>query len=210
MHTDLNRRLDALEREVRNHRRAWRGLLVAAAVVPLALSAATISYPNTFANGTVANADAVNANFTAVATAVADNDSRIAALESGGAPQGDCPAGMARVANDFCIHTSSPYSRGMTWHDGLQQCHDDGFRMCSQTEVVTALHAGVLEKVPWPTDTWYTNASQAETSPGQTGENTVCDVQGNSNQPSHPDLSVQCNHGTSATSSWRTLVCCSG
>jgi hypothetical protein len=37
----------------------------------------TLTVPNTFTNGTVADADQVNANFAAAETAVNDNDSRI-------------------------------------------------------------------------------------------------------------------------------------
>lgn len=42
----------------------------------------TVSIPNTFVNGTVADADEVNANFAAVKAAVNDNDSSISASQS--------------------------------------------------------------------------------------------------------------------------------
>ncbi len=51
-------------------------------VIPLAVAAGTVTGPNTFVNGTVADADQVNANFTAEATAVNDNDGRIGTLEN--------------------------------------------------------------------------------------------------------------------------------
>lgn len=44
--------------------------------------AGEVTIPNTFQSGTPAVAAEVNANFTALETAVYDNDSRIAALES--------------------------------------------------------------------------------------------------------------------------------
>ncbi|MEE2662543.1 MAG: DUF1566 domain-containing protein [Myxococcota bacterium] len=53
--------------------------------VPLAVASATVTLPNAFSNGTVADANEVNANFAAVKSAVDDNDSRITVLE-GGAP----------------------------------------------------------------------------------------------------------------------------
>ena len=56
--------------------------LVVALVIPLAVAAGTVTVPNTFTNGTAADADAVNANFDAVKTAVDDNDSRITTAQS--------------------------------------------------------------------------------------------------------------------------------
>ncbi len=55
-------------------------------LVPSA-SGSQVGALTTFTNGTVADADEVNANFTAVRSAVNDNDTRITALENaGGAP----------------------------------------------------------------------------------------------------------------------------
>ena len=55
-------------------------------LVPSA-SGSQVGALNTFTNGSVADADEVNANFDAVRTAVNDNDTRITALENaGGAP----------------------------------------------------------------------------------------------------------------------------
>ena len=56
--------------------------LVVALVIPLAVAAGTVTVPNTFINGTAADADAVNENFDAVKTAVDDNDSRITTAQS--------------------------------------------------------------------------------------------------------------------------------
>lgn len=55
-------------------------LLTAAVAFPLGIGAATVTLPNTFANGTVADADQVNANFAAVSSAVDDNDARLTEL----------------------------------------------------------------------------------------------------------------------------------
>ncbi len=61
---------------------AVRRLLVVALVgIPMAAYAATISVPNTFLNGTIADADAVNANFDTLVTESNDQDSRISAVE---------------------------------------------------------------------------------------------------------------------------------
>jgi len=50
--------------------------------IPLVVAAGTVTVPNTFENGTPADADEVNANFDAVEAAVNDNDSRITAAQS--------------------------------------------------------------------------------------------------------------------------------
>lgn len=80
---DTARRIERLENEQRAVRRrltvlglAFVGLV---AVTPLAMRAGVLTLPNTFVNGQVANATQVNANFTAVKTAVDDNDTRITA-----------------------------------------------------------------------------------------------------------------------------------
>jgi len=59
----------------------------------MAAYSSQVSVPNTFSNGTTADADEVNANFSALETAVNDNDTRIAALEASqlGVPV-DCDA----------------------------------------------------------------------------------------------------------------------
>jgi len=66
------------------HRRGALGLamLLMLLAVPLVVAAGTVSVPNTFVNGEVADADQVNANFDAVETAVNDNDALITALET--------------------------------------------------------------------------------------------------------------------------------
>jgi hypothetical protein len=65
--------------------------LVAAAslavAAPVALFASDVTIPNSFTNGTVADADAVNANFAAVEAAVDDNDARLSSVESASGTQ---------------------------------------------------------------------------------------------------------------------------
>jgi hypothetical protein len=58
------------------------GFLGGLCSLPVALSAASVTGLNAFVNGTVADADAVNANFSAVQIAVDDNDARLDALET--------------------------------------------------------------------------------------------------------------------------------
>jgi len=119
-----------------------------------------------------------------------------------------CPSGMAAIGRT-CIHTITPYSRGLTWFQALDTCHSDGFRLCSQEEVVNAARAGVLEQYAIADgDSWYTTASQFEVTPGQAADNTTCDVQGNTDQPGYPQYSVQCSHAKTDTGVWRTTVCC--
>jgi hypothetical protein len=67
--------------------RKWRPasglpLLLVLLAIPLAVVAGTLTVPNTFVNGTAADADQVNANFDAVETQVNDNDSRITTAQS--------------------------------------------------------------------------------------------------------------------------------
>jgi hypothetical protein len=64
-----------------------RALVLAGLGTPLALAAASVSGLPTFVNGTVADADAVNAAFSAVRNAVDDNDARVTALEAAAGTQ---------------------------------------------------------------------------------------------------------------------------
>jgi len=117
-----------------------------------------------------------------------------------------CPEGMVN-AGGYCIHSETPYPLGLNWWSSLDQCIADGYRICSQTEVVNALRAGKLRQYPWAEGNfWYTTGSQAETSPGGSGESQVCEVQGNSNEPNYPAYSVQCQHERNY--SRRLTVCC--
>jgi hypothetical protein len=66
----------------RQRHRTW--LLVALVTIPTAAYASTLNVPFLFSNGTIANANEVNANFAAAEAAVDDNDSRIASIEAAG------------------------------------------------------------------------------------------------------------------------------
>lgn len=74
--------LIALMLRRRNTRSALATMAVATLTVSLLASAGTISLPNTFSNGTTANADEVNANFNVVVGESNNQDGRIAALEA--------------------------------------------------------------------------------------------------------------------------------
>jgi hypothetical protein len=119
-----------------------------------------------------------------------------------------CPAGMAN-AGGYCIHTISPYPRGQNWWQALDACIADGYRLCSQSEVVNALRAGVIKQYYWSEgNSWYQTASQIKTSLGEGKDNEVCIVQGSINQPKYPQYSVLCHEGKSWLGQWRTTVCC--
>ncbi len=64
----------------------FRSLVIALGLIAFAASSAwagSVTIPNTFSAGTKAEADKVNENFTAVKTAVDDNDARINTLNTG-------------------------------------------------------------------------------------------------------------------------------
>ena len=69
-------------------------LLLVLVAVPLVVAAGTLTVPNTFTNGTVADADEVNANFGSVKAAVDDNDGRIT-INAGGASAAQSTANAA-------------------------------------------------------------------------------------------------------------------
>ena len=66
-------------------RRTGLGLAVQLVLLamPLAMASGTVTLPNAFTNGTVADANEVNANFAAVKAAVDQNENRLAVLEGG-------------------------------------------------------------------------------------------------------------------------------
>ena len=76
--------LSAIATWLLHKRRAALGLpvLLVLLAIPLVVAAGTVTVPNTFVNGEIADADEVNENFEAVETAVNDNDSLITALET--------------------------------------------------------------------------------------------------------------------------------
>jgi hypothetical protein len=95
--------------------------LVALFGVPMALSASGLSVPHIFSNGTVADADEVNANFAAVKGSVDDNDARISANEAAiaalqavvptgdGSTPSDAGASFQSIKLDFPASTTGEY-----------------------------------------------------------------------------------------------------
>lgn len=89
---ELEHKLDELsERRARlaRARATWKAhpslriaLAATVVLVPLAAYASTLSVPYAFVNGTTADANEVNANFSAIETAVNDNHARISTLEA--------------------------------------------------------------------------------------------------------------------------------
>jgi hypothetical protein len=73
---------DKSQKIVVDRRLVVGGLLLALLAYPVRLLAGSVTIPNIFTNGQVADANQVNADFAALATAVNDNDSRITALEA--------------------------------------------------------------------------------------------------------------------------------
>jgi hypothetical protein len=65
-----------------------RTVVFAILAFPAGLFAGSVTGLNSFSNGTVADADAVNANFSAIATAVDDNDARITTNSASSADHG--------------------------------------------------------------------------------------------------------------------------
>ena len=66
----------------RGHSTLSISLFVLALLVPIAGYAASVAVPNVFTNGTIADADEVNANFDAVAVAINDNDTKVDAVSA--------------------------------------------------------------------------------------------------------------------------------
>jgi hypothetical protein len=90
-------------------RRRIEAVLVALAVAPVTMWAGSVGPLNTFVNGTVADADAVNANFATITAAVDDNDARLAKMQTAAATDptdaDDASAGFAPGA--VWVNTSS-------------------------------------------------------------------------------------------------------
>jgi hypothetical protein len=76
-------RLSRLLARIGSSRRGRFSLGVAVTLVAAGSYAAQISVPNTFSNGTVADATEVNANFSALVTESNSQDTRLGAVENG-------------------------------------------------------------------------------------------------------------------------------
>jgi hypothetical protein len=99
-------------------RRARIRLLTLLLGIPLALHAAPVTIPNTFATGGVIYASQVNANFTALANQANANDVRIGTLETGLA------AKISPIAYGFVAaaggRTSGSTNWSSVWNAGTQ------------------------------------------------------------------------------------------
>jgi hypothetical protein len=101
---------------LRPERRNRRSFLAAALLIMLPLSVAAVTLPYSFQNGTIADADEVNANFAALAAA--------SDVET-------CPSGMSRIG---LPHTTLCYASGPlgSWDQASSFCSDSyGARLCS-------------------------------------------------------------------------------
>lgn len=98
-----------------NKRTAMTFIVLAVLAYPAYLLAGTVTIPNTFVSGQPAIAAAVNANFTAVKTAVDDNDSRIAVVEGQLGPS-NSPGAVGFVSYHYSngtgryIHIRTPFN----------------------------------------------------------------------------------------------------
>ena len=91
--------------------------------------AGTVTIPNSFSSGSATSASQMNANFTAVKTAVDDNNTRIAALEAGTRP----------VFQGF----SSSTSNGGAGLIAMQQACSASFsasKVCTSTEFANSVY----------------------------------------------------------------------
>ena len=78
------------------------GMLALLLPRPSAVIADTLSLPNAFTNGEVADADEVNANFDAVKTEVDDNDVRIDAVLGQSCPASEVVTGVDASGTLMC------------------------------------------------------------------------------------------------------------
>ncbi len=113
--------------------------------------AATATIPNTFTAGTTSSAAQVNANFTAIKTAVDDNNTRITALEA-------CPAGFTDVSaagNQLgCMQTAEQVTAA-TWEMASDTCFKTyGGRLPTSGEWYITMNNFVLTA---ETDNWEWN-----------------------------------------------------
>jgi hypothetical protein len=119
-----------------------------------------------------------------------------------------CPQGTVGVTG-FCIQRETTAAFGQAWTTANDHCTNEGLRLCGHEEMLAGIRHGAVELYDFNVrDAWFVTADLSENTPGQSGHNQTCDVQANSNQPSHPVYSTQCNHDMQLTLAWRTTVCC--
>jgi hypothetical protein len=92
----------------------FAGAVGAAFATPITLVASSVSVSHTFSNGTVADADEVNANFSDVKTAVDDNDSRLSALEATVSGLQLSGSGIVEPTRFSCVPSDWSYASSST------------------------------------------------------------------------------------------------
>lgn len=127
---DLENRLASMRIAARQRRR-WRAATVAM-LIAIPISAYALTLPNSFVNGTIADADEVNANFDAVAASInsrltlstfATSGTRIAGIQ--------CPTGML-VVSGGCKTTNglgqlmNSYKNANGWYCELSNYNNGG------------------------------------------------------------------------------------
>jgi hypothetical protein len=111
--------------------------------VPVWLAAGSVGTLTTFVNGTVADADQVNANFTAIATAVDDNDARLDAFTVSGGQVGI----GGSPGTDLEVHGGlrlGPVATCDAATQGVLRYQDDTLSICQDTNWVPLLAAAGL------------------------------------------------------------------
>ncbi len=101
---------------LRPERRDQRGVFLAALLFAIPISVGALTLPNTFVNGSVADASEVNANFAAVASAL---------------DPASCPGGMTRIElpHSVVCYASGPSA---SWESASSYCFDQfRARLCS-------------------------------------------------------------------------------
>jgi hypothetical protein len=78
------------------------GALLLLLLAPPVAYATSVTLPHIFQNGTLAEADEMNANFMAVSTAVNDNDSRLDTLLNQSCSAGEVATGVGAAGNLLC------------------------------------------------------------------------------------------------------------
>lgn len=96
------------QRQIRATRRRLRWALTATAIaLPAVAVASPVAIPNAFVPNTVISSSEINENFSAVETAVNDNDSRISALEANAALD-DCVWARTNCPNTNTCSATCP------------------------------------------------------------------------------------------------------
>ena len=140
---------------LRPERRNRRSYLVAALLVAIPLSVGAVTLPHVFVNGSIADANEVNANFAAITTAL---------------DAASCPPGMSRIdlPNSVLCYASGPLA---SWDNASDYCFDQfRARICNVQQWRDAIcRAGVISPGASWTDS-ITGAGSMGVVSGCTGE----------------------------------------